>query len=445
MSSSVAAVRRFGVPMVVVLTVASTAVFTMLAPTAEGATIVVTTTADGGAGSLRDAVAAANGAESTVIELAAGEDYDLTCPGGGDLDHTGAQHLTIEGNGASIRQLCADERVIESSGLGGLDLLDVTITGGHVPGGQNGGGVLSQGPLVLDRATVSGNSSTDSAGGGLLAVRGITITDSTIVDNVSGGGGGGAWITGSATVTRSTIADNVANNAGGGIAAGVLVMSYSTLSGNTASDAGGGFIIFNSIGSSITNSTIADNSGSIGGGGLAVGQALFLFDTFSGNQAPSGAHLFNNQTGIQATGTVFESAVGSASCLLGGDNIGTHNYDDDGSCRLTDPTDVSDGPDPMLGLLGDNGGPTLTMEPLGGSPLIDGGGPTCPADDQRGEPRPQFDACDIGAVEVQPAAPPTTGTTTTTAEPDGGGTTTTTLPGELPPAAPQPQPPTFAG
>jgi hypothetical protein len=60
--------------------------------------------------------------------------------------------------------------------------------------------------------------------------------------------------------------------------------------------------------------------------------------------------------------------------------------------------------DPALGALADNGGPTQTMRPLPGSPVIDAIACTdAPATDQRGVPRPQFVQCDIGAVEYSVA------------------------------------------
>ena len=93
----------------------------------------------------------------------------------------------------------------------------------------------------------------------------------------------------------------------------------------------------------------------------------------------------------------------------GGHNIGT-----DGTCNLTDPTDLPN-TDPMLGPLQDNGGPTETHALLPGSPAIDAiptadctwdddGDPETPEVplriDQRGASRPQGVGCDIGAVEV---------------------------------------------
>ena len=56
-----------------------------------------------------------------------------------------------------------------------------------------------------------------------------------------------------------------------------------------------------------------------------------------------------------------------------------------------------------------NGGPTQTHALLPGSPAIDAGGTSangCPATDQRGFPRPQGGACDIGAFEFLAPPPP---------------------------------------
>src|SRR5206468_2502561 len=58
------------------------------------------------------------------------------------------------------------------------------------------------------------------------------------------------------------------------------------------------------------------------------------------------------------------------------------------------------GVDALLGLLRDNGGPTPTVMPAVGSPALDAGGANCAVTDQRGVPRPQGAACDIGAVEA---------------------------------------------
>jgi hypothetical protein len=87
-----------------------------------------------------------------------------------------------------------------------------------------------------------------------------------------------------------------------------------------------------------------------------------------------------------------------------------YNLDSDGSCRLTDSTDLPD-TNPQLGPLRDNGGPTLTHALLPGSPAIDaipwgtnGCGTTLISDQHgRARPQPAGGACDIGASEVDVA------------------------------------------
>ncbi len=57
--------------------------------------------------------------------------------------------------------------------------------------------------------------------------------------------------------------------------------------------------------------------------------------------------------------------------------------------------------DPLLGPLQDNGGPTQTRLPSGGSPAIDAGSTTAyPSTDQRDQPRPIGTGPDAGAVET---------------------------------------------
>ena len=81
-----------------------------------------------------------------------------------------------------------------------------------------------------------------------------------------------------------------------------------------------------------------------------------------------------------------------------------HNLFSDQPAVPLAPTDLIN-TDPMLGPLGDNGGPTETQALLPGSPAIDAGvavpGVTT---DQRGVPRPQGQAPDIGAFESRSAS-----------------------------------------
>jgi hypothetical protein len=63
----------------------------------------------------------------------------------------------------------------------------------------------------------------------------------------------------------------------------------------------------------------------------------------------------------------------------------------------------------LLGPLADNGGPTLTMTLLPGSPAIDAGDTgVMPTTDQRGFPRPAGAGADIGAYEFGSVMPTVT-------------------------------------
>ena len=81
------------------------------------------------------------------------------------------------------------------------------------------------------------------------------------------------------------------------------------------------------------------------------------------------------------------------------------NLDGDGTCNLTDGSDLP-GSTALLATLQNNGGPTLTHALLTGSPALDAGDDTsAPATDQRGTARPQGSASDIGAFELAVATP----------------------------------------
>jgi hypothetical protein len=145
-----------------------------------------------------------------------------------------------------------------------------------------------------------------------------------------------------------------------------------------------------------------------GGGGIAniVGGTLTVTDsTFSNNAANGGGGIFNGGK-LTVTMTLFDNRAGGNVRL---DPVNAnifasrgHNLFSDAPGVALDPTDLIN-TDPRLGPLADNGGPTFTQALLPGSPAIDAGvsvpGVTT---DQRGVPRPQGTAPDIGAFEFQP-------------------------------------------
>jgi hypothetical protein len=324
------------------------------------------------AGTLRWAIAQAEGdATPPVIDLAPGLAVDVTCAGGGVLtyDSPGGQPLTINGNGATIRQTCPGDAVMAVDD--DLAITDATITGGSA------GGIVGESDVTLDRVIVEGNS----------------------------GGPGVAVFTGTATVGRSVVRDN-SGGIGGGVAGVFVVVEDSTLAGNSASSGAG---VWSDQTATITNSTITGNTATGSGGGVLTtnSDATLAYSTITENSAPNGANVAMLTAGdLTSFASVVAAPNGSDSCALNA-GVGTvtqgSNFTSDPSCGL----ELGAG-DPMLGALADNGGSTPTRLPVSGSPLVDAA--DCAASpiavDQRGTGRPQGSACDVGAVEIVPVAAP---------------------------------------
>jgi hypothetical protein len=251
----------------------------------------------------------------------------------------------------------------------------VTLSGLTIQHGsavETGAGIWNGGTVVLDQSIVRENLATFSAaeGGGIYNAGTMTIDASNVGGNHANGSyqgqGGGIFNAGILEINNTTINGNAARggvgSSGGGAVfnSGILTISSSTLSGNFASRAGG---VFNDSGTTTLQNSIVVNSSTAGNCGGAI------------------------------------------------DSHG-YNLSSDASCNLDGPGDLND-LQALLGLLHANGGPTMTMAPLPGSPAIDAGNPAGCTDgsgnllttDQRGLPRPgkykHDHRCDIGAFEHQ--------------------------------------------
>ena len=308
------------------------------------------------------------------------------------------------GNGrVDITQSVISDNVCENQGAGiWLDTDDVA--------GPVGTTIHQSALLTLTQSVISGNVSlaTGNFGGGIgnagndsLAagqaplpgeVQAVSIIDSTISNNVTGGSGGGYGDQGgqgTLIVQNSTIANNSANLGGGIQADGPsTTISDSTITGNSSQTTGGGIVV--TAGTfTLNNSIVAQNF---------AGPANFV-----GGMDPD----------IMAT-------VNSAS----GDFIGIKDVD----LTITTGTgnQVGSLTAPLyaqLGPLQNNGGPIAgaptstqtvpTEAPLPGSPVIDNGDNalSLPTTDQRGLLRVINGTVDIGAVEFQPPATSTLVTT----------------------------------
>ena len=289
---------------------------------------------------------------------------------------SGAKTTILDGSG-SIGPV-----VQISSATAHVTLSGITITNGSTF--FNGAGIINNGVLILFRSAVTGNRTQFPCqpathcylrGGGILNRAGasLTIGNSTVSGN-------------HVSITGCSI--SYCAGLGGGIYnVGMMVLYNSTISGNTTG-----------------------NTAGYGSGIYSRGSAIIHNSTISGNGRAVGS-------GIYGTATVENSIVangGSTNCGGGVISLG-HNLSSDDTCNFTNAGDLNN-TDPMLGPLQYNGGPTQTMAIPLSSTAVDAGNPNGCSDglghllktDQRGKPRPDTEdsgGCDIGAYELQSAAP----------------------------------------
>ena len=333
-----------------------------------------------------------------------------------------------------------------------------------------GGGIFSQGRLELHATTVTNNATPGNPGndgGGLFASHAspgdqTRIIDSRFLEN-TGYTGGGAYFDASATdvsIQSSEFAFNTAESSGGGLRnLGQMLVETSSFHENKASGGGGivnagvadvrasaiyrhrfegGSVAISNTGTlTLSGVTITENNALGNFGGVVSNHegTLEVFDsTIAGNEAGFGAGILTSgqssspvkisnsiiagntvriilfQTGplIKISPDVFPSSGGSFQSL--GHNIigapGNVTVFVDGlNGDMVGTNDVSF--DPQLDLLQDNGGPTMTVLPLLGSPAIDNGlASGAGGVDQRGFARGQdgdhdgIFSDDIGAAEL---------------------------------------------
>jgi hypothetical protein len=311
----------------------------------------VSTTADSGPGSLREAIAHA--------ALIPGPDTLTFSPGlsgqtitlSSEIVINDADGLTIDASavtgGVTVDGGTGTNRIFSISSGASLTLTSLTLTGGNGAGTAstgNGGAIYNLGTLTATNCTFFSNTATGN--GGAVA---------------HGGGSGSA----AATYTRCTFSDNTsyaATQGGGAInhASGALscVLTHCTLTGNNtsggASSSGGGL----------------RNRGS----GLTLNYCLI-----AGNLCAGG-------TGPDVSSTV--------AYTLGGANLIQTAVVGGGSGTGPAPITAA----PLLAPLGNYGGPTQTMALLPGSPARNAATGSTASTDQRG-----FlivGTADIGAYEA---------------------------------------------
>lgn len=414
LSMTFIALRRINVGVVPILMVLFLSV-----PQIQAATFNVNSTTDavdatpgngvcataGAVCTLRAAIQEANALAGTdTINIPAGT-YTLTIAGTyedvaatGDLDITGALTITGSGQGATIIDGGAIDRVFDMfAGAVTVNISDLTVRNGQ-PGALAGGIYNSSAvTLTLTRVTVTSNVSTGQ-GGGINSPGTLILNDVDITNNTAGSSGGGIYNQGTITYNRGTISGNTSPSEGGGIYnSGTATLTNVTVSGNTATSKGSGILI-------------------VGGDTLYLNNV-----TVYGNLTSKGIEKGTGGAAITSFKNTIIAGHAAGNCSLAFTSGGYNLESTTNTCGFTGGTDqnsVTAG-NLNIGALASNGGPTQTHALLAGSFAIDkipNGTNDCGTTittDQRGIARPQNGTCDVGAYESPPPNCPGNVVTTT--------------------------------
>ncbi len=283
--------------------------------------------------------------------------------------------------------------------------------------------------VVIANLTIT--KGTDGSGGGIYnRFSTLIISNSILNGNAAGNQGGGIFDYGGNVVLMSCVISSNSvggTGSGGGIytLGGRLTIINSTINNNSAYF-GGGILIY-AAATGITNSTICFNSAYQGGGIYNYNYSYFatftsINNTFSSNSAFDLGGSIYNQTESQSVflgNTILQSSSGAnLENFQNGDaiiSLGHNLCSDDGHGFLNQAGDLIN-TIPQLGPLQNNGGSTLTLALLPGSPAINAGADSVVVgltNDQRGAGflRVKGPRVDIGAFEVQ-TVPPVAGNVT---------------------------------
>lgn len=395
----------------------------------------------------------------------------------GTLVVTGTKTITadtvIDGTGHNVVISGGNSVGIFSISSGRLTLKNLTIANGYAT--PAGGGVLNNGGnLTVINCTFTNNTAFGSSGnvgtGGAICNRsflgGATVIGCTFVNNSAIGSTGtngtqgvgqyGAGGTGGvggnsfggaiyndnssfAVVTNSTFFNNKVVGGTGGTGGrgydGYMAYYYGYYyvyggPGGLGGAGGYGFggSIYNYNGSVLlVNATVAGGKAIAGSGG--AGGYPGNIGSGSYGPGPSGGYAGGNLgfgTGqLVLKNTIVANAIASGNYTGGAISDAGNNLSSDATLILTNSTSFTN-VNPLLGPLTTNGGSTMTMALLPGSPAINtGDNSAAPAADQRGLLRTACGVTDIGAFEIQSgwqivltgASPFTTGAYTSFTDP----------------------------
>ncbi|MCE1253481.1 MAG: sortase, partial [Anaerolineae bacterium] len=324
------------------------------------------------------------------------------------------------------------------------NLSEVVEDSAHINGyfGGMGGAIINNGSMSIHNSILSNNMARDytsrsyGLGGAIYNNGSLTINKSTFSNNYaltsgsSDGARGGAIYNASGTLTINDsyfytngaldINSPELYGSGGAIynAGGNLILKSSALVLNMAKDAGGA--VYNAAGASLVNNSLIRNESNLGNGGAIFSAAAISLTNNTlvvNNAGNTGGGVFMQAGSLNMVNNLISNSLNGGDCVLNGAaslSVNLNNLVRDGSCSAALTSDPK-----LDSNLLDNGGPTLTMALLSGSPAINAGNNSgCPATDQRGVNRDSN--CDIGAFEVDNSIPTVTiNQASTQADPTG--------------------------
>ncbi|MEY5048715.1 MAG: hypothetical protein RLZZ175_2074 [Bacteroidota bacterium] len=317
------------------------------------------TVASSGADFTTVTAAVAQAQKGDIVKIS-GETFtevNITVPNGIIIQGEGADKTIIQ---AAATPNTATGRVFTVTSYDTVEFVNLTIQNGKfvTNGNPFGGGIKSDGHLIVrncavknNSASYSGNNTPYAAGGGIYCVS-ITLINSEITNNsLIGPGqttGGGISSNGGMQIINSTIANNTASTP-------------------SPSEQGGG-LYSNGDETYIINSTITANSAKMGAG---------YYATNSSYQNVKNSIIYGNTNGLDfVTNAYYNKNSEAYNSIIGASSVSYFNIAAENVIST----------DPLLSTLGNNGGATQTIALLANSPAINAGttGADVPNKDQRG-------------------------------------------------------------
>lgn len=435
----------------------------------SAASYTVTSEANSGANTLRQAIqdANANPGEDTITfapnvhlitltnNITITDDIRIEGPGRNALTLTNAtsrifdvnagslyiDSLTIDGAGSNAIIVTSptgdvelDDMTISDSANHALNVVsavNVTVTNTDLTNskaaGFKGDGVhieSATGAVLIEDVVASGNEDNFEIASVLGTVTLRRVTATAAVDEAADFQTIGGLVIESSTFDANT--DQVDVN----VVNGSLSITDTTVSGTEIDD---GLEISDVSGSAVVSRTTLSSNGM---GGLFVSgettpTTVTVVNSTISDNTKSGIIVSMGGTVAVQHSTIVDNHLRGVTLVLGGAVTATHTIltdNDDGAIDIvagsaavqysllptgsgyTGSGNVATD-DSLLGPLSDNGGPTETHLPMTGSPAINAGNPAIsspPSVDQRGLPR-VVSTIDIGAVEVAATPPPNRG------------------------------------